>query len=154
MYGWFTNNLFSIILPVNESIWEHMKLIITPVLIVSIFEYIIYKKENISFNNFIFSYAIAILIGIISYLVIYIPIDDIFGHKAFIAILLLFIIFIFIEIISYYIMNKNNIKYSNCIGIILIIIMYIIFGYLTYNPIHISLFYDYINKHYGIKKSF
>ena len=154
MYVWSPNTLFSILLPVNESIWEHMKLIITPVLITSIFEYIIYNKKNIKYNNFIFSYAISIFIGIIAYLIIYIPINDIFGHNAFIAIFLLFIIFILIEIISYYIIKTNIIRYSNIIGIFLIIFMYIVFGYLTYKPIHINLFYDYANGHYGIKKEY
>ena len=53
MYDIFPNTIFSILFPVNESIWEHMKLLVTPVLIFSIFEYIIYRKKNIPFNNFI-----------------------------------------------------------------------------------------------------
>lgn len=154
MYNLFPNILFSILFPVNESIWEHMKLIATSTLVFSIFEYIMYKRNNIYFNNFIFANAISIIIGIFIYLIIYIPIDNIFGHSTFIAIFLLFIIFIIIQIISYYIMNTNKIKYSNVIGIVLILIIYFIFGYLTYHPIHISLFYDYMNNHYGIKKVF
>ena len=154
MYNLFPNLLFSILFPVNESIWEHMKLIATSTLVFSIFEYFIYKRKNIYFNNYILAYAISIILGIIIYLILYIPLDNIFGHNLFIAILLLFIIFIFIQVISYYIMNTNKIKYSNIIGIILIILIYFLFGYLTYNPIHISLLYDYANKHYGIKKSF
>lgn len=92
------------------------------------------------------------IIGIIIYLMIYIPIDYIFGHSAIVAISLLFIIFIILEIISYYIMNYKEIKYSNIIGIGVIIIMYFIFGYLTYNPIEIDLFYDTSKKIYGIDK--
>lgn len=152
MYSWFTNTLFSIIFPVNESIWEHMKLIVTPVLIFSLIEYIIYRKKNISYNNFILSYSISMLLCIIIYLIIYLPIDYIFGHSAIVAISLLFIIFIILEIISYYIMNYREIRYSNIIGIGVIIIMYIIFGYLTYNPIEIDLFYDTSKKIYGIDK--
>ena len=154
MYNWFPNILFSIIFPVNESIWEHMKLIATSTLVFSIFEYFTYKRSNIHINNFILAYAISIIVGIIIYLILYIPLDNILGHHLFIAILLLFVIFIFIQVISYYIMNMNNIKYSNIMGIIIIILIYYLFGYLTYNPIHISLLYDYMNKHYGIKKSF
>jgi len=150
MYEWFPNIIFSIILPVNESIWEHMKLLVTPVLIFSIFEYIIYRKKNIPFNNFILSYSISVILGIIIYLAIYLPIDYIFGHSAIIAISLLFITFIIIEIISYYIMNYNEIRYSNIIGISIIILIYIIFGYLTYNPIETYLFYDTEKNIYGI----
>jgi hypothetical protein len=152
LYSWLPNSVFSILFPVNESIWEHMKLIATPVLIFSIFEYIIYKRKDISFNNFLFSYAISIILGIIIYLTIYLPIDYIFGHSAIVAISLLFIVFIIIEIISYYIMNYRKIKYSNVIGIGIIILLYIAFGYLTYNPIEINLFYDSQKKLYGIPK--
>ena len=152
IYGILPNTFFSIIAPVNESIWEHMKLIVTSSLIFSIFEYFIYKKKDIAYNNFILSYAISSILSVIVYLFIYIPLDSIFGHKIFIAISLLFIIFIFLQIISYYIMNSKKIKYGNYIGIILIIIMYFIFGYWTYHPPKINLFYDYLNNGYGIIK--
>lgn len=152
MYEWFPNTLFSILFPVNESIWEHMKLIVTPVLIFSLIEYIVYRWKNISYNNFILSYAISLILGIIIYLMIYLPIDYIFGHSMIFAISLLFLIFIIVEVISYYIMNYREIRYSNLIGIILIIIMYIVFGYLTYNPILNYLFYDTSKKIYGIDK--
>ena len=152
MYEWFPNTLFSILFPVNESIWEHMKLIVTPVLIFSLIEYIVYRKKNIPYNNFILSYAISLILGIIIYLMTYLPIDYIFGHSMIFAISLLFFIFIVVEVISYYIMNYREIMYSNLIGIILIIIMYIVFGYLTYNPILNYLFYDTSKKIYGIDK--
>lgn len=152
VYQWLPNSIFSILFPVNESIWEHMKLVITPVLIFSIFEYFIYKKKDIVFNNFILSYAVSIIIGIIFYLLIYLPIDYIFGHSMVVAIILLFITFIVVQTISSYIMNYREIKYSNAIGIGLIIFMYIIFGYLTYYPIESDLFYDTQKKIYGIPK--
>ena len=153
IYGWIPNSLISVIAPVNESIWEHMKLIVTSSLIFSIFEYFIYKKKDIPYNNFILSYAISSILGILVYLLIYIPLNDIFGHKAYIAISLLFLILIFVQVVSYYIMNKEIIKHSSDIGILLIVIIYFIFGYLTYHPPKINLFYDYMNKGYGIIKS-
>jgi len=152
MYQWLPNSIFSILFPVNESIWEHMKLIVTPVLIFSIFEYIIYRKKNIEYNNFILSYAVSMILGIIIYLLIYLPIENIFGHSMIVAIVILFITFIVVEFISYYIMNSREIKYSNIIGISLIILIYIVFGYLTYNPIESDLFYDKEKKIYGIPK--
>lgn len=152
MYDWFPNNIFSILFPVNESIWEHMKLIATPVLIFSLFEYILYKKHNVFFSNFILSYGISIIIGIIIYLIVYLPIDYILGHSAIVAIGLLFLIFVVIQIVSYYILNYREIKYSNIIGISIILLLYIVFGYLTYNPIEGYLFFDKIKKIYGIPK--
>lgn len=150
MYQWFPNSIFSILFPVNESIWEHMKLLATPVLIFSVIEYIIYRRKNISFNNFWLSYAISIILGIIIYLIIYLPIDYIFGHSLIVSVIILFITFIIMQVISYYIMNYREINYSNIIGLGIIIILYIVFGYLTYNPIEIDLFYDTEKKIYGI----
>lgn len=153
IYGIFPNTFFSIIAPVNESIWEHMKLIVSSSLIFSIFEYFIYKKKDIPYNNFILSYGVSCVLGIIVYLLIYIPLNDIFGHKAYIAISLLFIILIFVQYVSYYIMNKKEMWHSCDIGILLIIIIYFVFGYLTYHPPKINLFYDYMHKGFGIIKS-
>ncbi len=152
-YEIFPNFIFSILFPVNESIWEHMKLLVTPVLIFSIFEYFYYKKKMISHNNFIFSYGIVTFLGIIIYLVLYLPIDYIFGHSTFLAISLLFIVYVIMEIINYYILNYKEIKYGNLIGIFLIVIMYIIFGYFTYFPPNASLFYDTSKNGYGIIKN-
>lgn len=152
LYEWLPNSVLSLFFPVNESIWEHMKLIATPVLIFSLFEFFVYRKKNIEFNNFIFAYAISIVLGIIIYLLIYLPIDYIFGHSAIVAISLLFIIFIIVEIFSYYIMNYKEIKYSNIIGIIIMLCLYVVFGYLTYNPPKTDLFYDTQKKIYGIPK--
>lgn len=47
LYEWMPNTLFSIFFPVNESIFEHMKMISTSILIYSIIEYIILKKQKL-----------------------------------------------------------------------------------------------------------
>lgn len=150
MYEWFPCRIFSIFFPVNESIWEHMKLIVTPVLFFSIFENIFYKKRNILVNNFILSYSISTILGIVIYLILYLPSHYVIGHNIFISIGLLFITFIIIEIINYYIMKYRDIKHSKIIGLVIIVVMYIIFGYLTYNPPKIDLFYDTSKNIYGI----
>ena len=153
IYNVFPNSIISIMAPVNESIWEHMKLIVSSTLIFSIFEYFIYKKKDISYNNFLLAYSLSSILGVFVYLLIYIPLNDIFGHKAYIAISLLFLILIFIQVISYYMMNTKKINFGKEIGILLIITIYFMFGYLTYHPPKINLFYDYLNKGYGIKNN-
>ncbi len=152
LYDWFPNPLFSYLFPVNESIWEHMKLIATPVLIFSIFNYIYYKNKNIKFNNYILSYAISIPIAIILYLIIYLPIHYWIGHNLYISIIILIFIYFFIEKLSTFIRQKQNIKYQNIIGITIIIALYSVFIYLTYNPPHCDIFYDTEKSIYGIPK--
>ena len=67
-----------------------------------------------------------------------------------ISIGLLFIIIVIEQILSYYILNMNNIKYQGIIGIIGIIATYVLFGYLTYKPMLNYIFFDSENNKYGI----
>lgn len=150
IYDWFPNSLFSIFFPVNESIWEHMKLIYTSFIVFGIFDYLLLKKHNIKYNNFLLQLFIVPIIGIIIFLAIFIPIYNILGENMLITLTLLFLIILIEQIISYYLLRANNIKYQNIIGIIGIIVVYIIFGYLTYKPINNKIFFDESNSKYGI----
>ena len=48
LYNWFPNTVFSIFFPVNESIWEHMKMMTSSILIWSVLEYFFPdQKRNI-----------------------------------------------------------------------------------------------------------
>lgn len=150
LYEIFPNNLFSIFFPVNESIWEHMKMLFTTILLFSLFEYFLLVYFKLNFNNFVFSKFIEAILSIPLYLFLFLPIYYKFGENMFVSIFLMLIVIIIVSIISYKFMTLNNFKYSNIIGIILIIISYITFGYLTYNPIKIHLFLDTENEKYGI----
>lgn len=150
MYKWFPNVITSIFFPVNESIFEHMKIISTSVLIYSIIELFICTKFKIKINNYIFNIFITSFFGIVFYLIIFIPIYLLIGENMFISLFLLFITYTVIEIISYHLLNYDEFKYGNNISVFLIIILYIIFGYLTYNPPFNFLFLDTITDKYGI----
>lgn len=149
LYEIMPNSLFSIFLPVNESIWEHMKIIYTSYLLYGIIDYFWLKKNN-SFNNFLLQLFIVPLIGFVLYLIIFIPIYNIIGENMIFSILLLFFIIVVEQLISYYILNKENFKYQNVIGIIGIVFIYILFGYLTYKPIENYIFFDKQDSKYGI----
>lgn len=150
IYDFLPNTLFSIFVPVNESIWEHMKLIFTSYVFYGIFDYLLLKKNKISFNNFLLQLFLIPIVGIILYLLIFIPIYNNFGENMLISIGLLFLVIIFEQVLSYYFLRFKEIKYQNIIGIVGIIITYIIFGYLTYNPVENYIFFDISNSKYGI----
>ena len=153
VYSLFPNTFTSFFFPVNESIWEHMKILFTSSLLYGIIDYIIIKKNNIKFNNFPFALWFTSIAIIPIYLVIYLPLYNIIGENLIISIVLLFIIYIIKEIISYNILKAPNIKRLNNITIPVIIIMYTVFIYLTYYPPHNYIFYDIHSKTYGIKKN-
>lgn len=153
IYPIFPNPVTSILFPVNESIWEHMKLITIPLILASLLEYILYKVLEIPCNNFILSIGISAIFGIMFYLILYLPITAIFNHNFIIAITILLLTLIFSEFISFLVINIDKVKYSNLIGFLLIIINIIVFAILTYNPPKNYLFYDTQTKSYGIQKS-
>lgn len=152
LYNFFPNFIFASLFPVNESIWEHMKIIYTSLLITSVIEYIIIIKKNLNVSNYLFNYSITGILAIIIYLIMYLPLEIIFGHSFILAIILLFITYVISEIINCYLMNFNSIKNSLKYGFIIIIITYFIFTLFTYFPPKLTLFRDPTNNNYGILK--
>jgi len=149
-YDLFPNLIFSFIFPVNESIWEHMKIIFTSTLIYGIIDYTLLNKYNIKYNNFPFQLYFTATSAIPIYLVIYIPLYKIFGENPFISIALLVLVYIISQWISYNILKEKPIKVLNSLIIPIILSTYLGFIYLTYNPIHNYIFYDKSKEKYGI----
>lgn len=150
IYNLFPNILVSIFFPVNESIWEHMKILFTSILLYGIIDYILLKKNNIYFNNFKGQLFFTSFISIPIYLIIYLPIYNLIGENLFVSIFIMLIVYGIISYISYKMLLSDDFKLLNSFSVILIMTMYFIFTYLTYFPIHNYLFYDFNEKKYGI----
>ena len=149
LYNFFPNTLFSIFFPVNESIWEHMKMMSSSILIWSILENFLYKKFRVNHNNFILSLFLEVCLSIIIFLIIYLPIYHFTGSIFILNLIVLFISLYFVNIISYYILALRDL-HKELLGIVGIILLYIIFGILTYNPPFNYIFFDKMENKYGI----
>lgn len=149
-YDIFPNFIFSIIFPVNESIIEHMKIIFTSYILYGLLDYFLLKKYKP--NNFVFQLFLVPLICIFLYLIIYIPLFNIFFENMFISISLLFIIIVISQVFSYHLLNYKKIRYEMIIGIIGIILVYFLFFNITYHPLNHYLFKDFVDNTYGIYK--
>lgn len=141
----------SVIAPVNESIAEHMKILFGSVLVAGVVQKIIVKTKKLNINNVCISNFTAALLSIPIFLVMYLPIYKAIGENFIVTIIIMFITIVIVEIISYFIMKKEDLKLEN-MAIIFVITIYIIFGILTYFPPQNELFLDPINLTYGIKK--
>lgn len=151
-YELFQNILFSFFFPINESIWEHMKILFTSTLFYGLIDYLLLKKNNIKYNNFSFQLYFTAFSSIPIYLVIYLPIYKLIGENLFISITLMILVYILEQYISYHILKEKEFKILNIISVPIIIIIYLGFIYLTYNPPHTYVFYDIINEKYGINE--
>lgn len=150
-YNLFPNFIFSIIFPVNESVWEHMKILYSSILFYGIIDYFVGKKFNIKYNDFLFNLFFISFSSIIIYLAMFLPIYYSIGESMFISITLMVVTYIIVYTISYYILEMDNKNYWY-IWVIFIVFGYAVFGYLTYNPLKTHLFFDTKDEIYGIKK--
>lgn len=150
IYDIFPNKFISLFFPVNESIFEHLKMMFTSYIIFYIIWYFVDKDKTSNKTTFILTSSI---FCILLFLAIYIPLSHLIGEVLLVTILLLFItIFISIKLM-YFILELPNKNKLNLLSLICIILILLLNSYLTYNPPHKPLFYDNLNKIYGIKKS-
>lgn len=151
LYNWIPNPLFACFFPVNESIWEHMKLLFGSIILAGIFEkiYILIKKETI--NNICFSNFIGALISIPIYLIIFLPLYSFIGESMVLAISVMLISIIVAEYIAYKLTFVKELKLEK-VTILFVMIVYVIFTLLSYYPIKNDLFLDKKTSSYGITK--
>lgn len=151
LYEWFPNPIFSIFFPVNESIWEHMKLIFTPFVLYTIIEYLFLRKK-IKINNIYLQLFLIPALAIMLYLIIYLPIFYTIGENMAINIGLLFIITAIEQALSLKISEKENYPHELELGLIGMVILLFTFTYFTYFPPKNELFFDTQKEIYGISK--
>ena len=135
--------------PVNESTWEHLKLLFFPYLIWTIIQYYLMKKEK----GIILSKLIGAVCGMASIVIFFYTYTGITGTSIeFLNILSFFIgVGTAFAIDNYLIKSKklNSTKYDT-IGIAIFIGISALFFIFTIVPPFIPLFKDPINSTYGI----
>lgn len=143
------NSLIALICPVNESKWEHWKIVFWPMVIVSVFEYFILKKD---ISGFIFPLAV----GIISFEAVTfggIELYEAFAGKAHLAVHISTFILggIMGQGIKYMLMSKFS--YSsllNGIALAIIAVHIAALAIFTFIPPQIEYFRDSITGKYGL----
>lgn len=136
-YDYFNIEVFKIIFPQNESIFEHLKLIIFPCLIYMIIDFVISKDKT----KILSSYISGILISCLLMIVGYYTYSGIIGDDNSIANIIIF--FICIGIVFFYRYKKIALfDYMNS-AIVLIIIL-IIIEIFTFYPPNINLFTNFL----------
>lgn len=152
VYEWFGGAFWSVIGAVNESTWEHLKLIFWPIVIFGIIEYIAYGKKT---PGFLWTKVLSILLGMATIVVLFYTYTGILGfHIAFVDIAT----FVIGTIVAYrfaYVRLTHPQKYdssewTSILALVLIIILIVCFVCFTFQPPHIGLFLDPVTNTYGI----
>ena len=141
------NLLVGIFSAINESTWEHLKLIFFPMLITIIVGYF-YIGKNIP--NFLCAKTIGLLTSISLTIIFFYTYTGVLGYNVDILNILTFFTAVFLgEFIAYKIMI-SNVAFTSRFSSIILIILFFLFAFFTYNPPKIGLFKDPITSEFGI----
>jgi len=148
-FEWSNNNpLVGIFSAVNESTWEHLKLLFFPMSITTIIGHFYYKD---TIPNYLCSKTKGIIIALLFIIIFFYTYTGVIGEN--IAILNIGSFFISVILGEYYTYKKikNNSPCNNLIAIIILLILCICFILFTFFPPHIGLFLDPVTNKFGIK---
>lgn len=143
------NSLVALFSAVNESTWEHLKLLFFPMLLTTIIGYFYIGK---TVTNFLCSKLIGIITAILFTIIFFYTYTGILGTNfAFIDISIFFVAVLLGEYITYKFL-LSNLLCNKKISILILIILFLFFITFTYIPPKIGLFKDPVNNSYGIIK--
>lgn len=150
LYKWSEGNPFIAgFAPVNESTWEHLKLLFFPVFIYSLFEFA-YIGRN--YKNYFMSMFTGILAGMAAIVVLFYTYSGIIGQNCVVMDILIFIIGVLVTYLlsCKLIINQRKFISNPWVGLFFLLVLVLIFVTFTYNPPHIPLFLDPVSQIFGI----
>lgn len=149
LYDWSNNSsIVGLFAPVNESLWEHLKLCFWPLMIFSLIEYFFIRDKV---NNFIFAIAVAVVAFQLFIVVFFYIYTNLIGKNIFFLDISSFIIgAIICQLIGYKIMMMRQLnKVFLPIGLSILIINALLLMIFTYNTPKLPIFLDKNTNTYG-----
>lgn len=135
------NNLIvGFIAPINESIFEHTKLIFIPLLIVYLF-YFLKNKDKLDYDKYFFSMLVSIILGVLLVPMIYYFYTESFGITSLVFdILITFIALSFSNLLFYNYYNLHNFAIKKEISNAFLIIIILFYMYASTHLIDLPIF--------------
>lgn len=150
VYNWTgQNRLAGIFSPVNESTWEHLKLLFYPTLLYSIVEYFVIGNR---FPNFIAAKTLGITVGMLVIVAVFYTYTGIVGQHYLWADILTFVL----GVASTYAYSWRTIHQADAgmipqfTAILITLVLLACFAIFSFYPPHIPLFLDPVSKGYGV----
>lgn len=154
IYEWIGGDLIAVFGAVNESTWEHLKLLFWPMLFIGIAEYFIYGKN---YKHFAAVKTTALLLGMLITTATFYTYKGILGFNFLAADILTFVLGVCgAYLFGYFQLLKPSKMFvahgANIIALCVLLTLVVFFAVFTFYPPHIGLFEDPISGKYGILK--
>lgn len=140
------NKFVALFSSVNESTWEHLKLLYFPMLITIIIGFFVIRKDA---PNFLCAKAIGIVISISFTIIFFYTYTGILGNNISIIDIISFFISAILGEFTSYILMINKFKCDYKLSVLVLILIFLCFTMFTFHPIKIGLFKDPITGRYG-----
>ena len=153
LFEWTDKNYFvALISSVNESTWEHLKLLFIPYTFSTVIEYFIYGKN---IQSFFLSKLCGVIIGILSIISLFYTYTGMFGESIEVINIIIYLIGVILAYaLAFILPNMISIKSSNglieSLAIIAFAVIAVLFFIFTFYPPHIPLFRDPLTMGFGI----
>lgn len=148
-FDWSGQNGFvALFSAVNESTWEHLKLIFFPYLLYTIVEFFLAGK---CYQNFLYYKSVSVLAGMASVVVLFYLYTGVLGRNYGIMDVMVYLFSVYISFnMSYRLIRRNRIARNvNKHGIFIFLIVTALFFAFTYFPPKIGLFLDPVTNGYS-----
>lgn len=150
LYDWTGRNGFvALFSAVNESTWEHIKILFFPMFV---FSFIERRYQSDNYGNFWWSKLIGITFGVVLIPVLFYTINGVLGKTPdWVNILIFFVSVFFAYYIEDKIVRKGNTGFlSERQSLLVILLIAVLFAIFTFFAPNIPLFLDPITGRYGI----
>ena len=152
VYEWFGGPVFSVLGAVNESTWEHLKLLVWPFLGFGVLEFLVYGKQTKSFFP---AKSIGILSGMLTIIIIFYTYTGVLGFHLLAVDIAVFVIGVLVAYgQSFRMLSKGQECPPSGMGILisaaflgLLVVLFVVF---TYAAPPIGLFADPATGNYGL----
>lgn len=125
------NTVVGLFVPINESVWEHLKLLFFPFVFLCIVEFVLYGRYMC---NFLMSRFIGLLSGLVLIPTVFYIYSSIVGKSIVFIDILLFFVAVFVSYLVSYILISKERKcrpYENILSAVLFIVLVILFVVIT-----------------------
>lgn len=140
-YEWSDNNQFiKLIAPINDSVWEHVKMAFYAMVVFGLLEYIFIGKEH---KNFIFAKTIGAFLAGFLLVVLYYGYTKFIDQALWLDIVIFIVAIIIAQLFSYFILKvRLFINGLNYIALLAFLAAIIVFASYTEHPLKAELFQD------------
>lgn len=150
VYDWFGGTIWAVLGAVNESTWEHLKLVFWPIVLFAVVEWFAYGRNTPGFWP---AKAWSVLIAMAAIVVLFYTYTGILGYNLMAVDIATFVIG---TILAYCFacrrlnQKKGSSAFAMVMAVLLLLALTVGFAVFTYAPPHLGLFLDPVSGSYGI----